>query len=665
MAGVLDYYSLKDKKEIAKGLISLVPGSPANLDAVDGMDAETVQSLTSDAKKKIDDNTKPLKKKPASLILTNTDEPIVLGAKDTLVSYINEELAQTRLQDKEKIKKLEAAMAAGGYEVKMDDLISDDERSHLDDFRARLKNGMSLNTIFNDNYKIAETNLEQQQKTAAAQALEAKNDADINNKYNAALVYAGYLKPEDINKPLGSAEAMTMMIVNVVPDNQQATVQAGMYSNMETFKPNANALQFLVEHTGNTAQIKVEADLESGDPTRIARAQSFLALQGVKADGKDIETNGQIYSAGFKDSAEAFIRKPLTMPAGIIENGVVNTQKLWGMAASGQLYLPEDKLSDADRKAAALYPPASERKDGELARETFIASRLIADDPKKYELMLAEENERRAKATLDVKVEAKVVAIAPGTPVQEEKQIANNPLGITATTSITAGDSFVNQADGKTSQFEILQYNSPDKGMNDFASYLKDHAEGGKVTLGDAIKGLNYASVDEKAAFLAGATGGDSADTHMAEVYGRRLPEQLGYEATHEFDLSKPEEMKAVLTGVTAYVNRQTLGNGNVLIASFEDKMPDAVASIDRVATGKPQLDGSKPAATPDSQTPITVPTPDKSVPIASKSWGESLSEFFVGKAEAKEANPAAATPATPKVQEQTTAPGYTPWAAM
>lgn len=405
MVEVLTYTS-DDKKKIAKGLASLVPDSDADPAAIDTMADGGVNVLLTMNKQFIDANTRPAKKKRGFFdLFSGGDEAEQPGAKDKLLSYIKA-AKDGKLTDAKETSGLESAMAAGGYKVVLDNNISDQERRQLDDFQAKLTSGLSLTSMFNQNYKIAKATAEQEQKIEEQNKADATVENDRVAKYKAGLVYAGYLKPGQ-DDPRAAAEAMTKFIINDVPFGQGATEQRKMYEDLETFKPNDYALTFLQTHTGNTAQIKVQADLESGDPARITLAQNYMALQGVTVGGAAMQANGQIYSGDFKNAAEQFIRRPLTMPEGIIgPNGAVDTPKLWGMAAAGQLYLPESELKPDELEAAKAYKTVAERGDGTgLSREAFVASILIGNDPKRYEAILAKENEKRAGLTLNSAVE--------------------------------------------------------------------------------------------------------------------------------------------------------------------------------------------------------------------------------------------------------------------
>ena len=408
MAGPTQQTS-QDRVKITQGLMLLVPNAPDPA-SVESMDDDAVDILLKHNRAEIDRNRKPAK--PRAGLTNFRDMPPVQdqpGAKDKAIDLVRRaqsEKPEDALNDRERLS-VQSLLGASGFRVNFDNKIDSEERSQLPQLEQRMREGLSIGSIFNQNYRIEQGMLERQQRAETSATLANQEQATINGKFTAGLVYAGYLKPNEMGDGKAAAIAMNQFIFDHTPHDKLVSEQKKIYRDMTAWQPSPYALEFLNKHTANLAphdpadsrRDRLESDLESGDPSRIALAQNFLGLRGanIAATGKVDEVTAE--------AARSAITKPLTMPPGLVENGEVDRAMMENMAARGQLYLPITALTPAEQKAAQAYPLAKDRgPELTITREQFIATRLIGDDPTRYERVLAEENERRSKATLDAPI---------------------------------------------------------------------------------------------------------------------------------------------------------------------------------------------------------------------------------------------------------------------
>jgi hypothetical protein len=432
-------YNLAQRRQIATGLLSLVPGTPQSVtDAVGGMSEAGVDALITTAGRDIDGNIRPQRRSPgfAAMLRGETAAPAdERGAKERLQELLRRETSPgSRLTAPQEIRALESAMAASGYRMTLDGAFSDGERSLMGDFQRRLTEGMTLSGIFGANAEIAQQQAARDAQVAQENQRAAQAQGNTYAQYTSGLVYAGYLRPEDVNDKSRAAEALSNLISNTMPPGRQADELRSMFSNLDAMDPNQRALDYIRgAMPSNITQIRLQQDLESGDPARIRQAQGFMALQGVQVNGQPVEINGAIYSREFADAAQELVRRPIGLPTG--DGSRPTTQQLYGLAATGQVFLPEnaiDLLSPGHREVALAYPPASQARPGETSREGFIAARLISEDPARYQALLAEENTRRANTTL------RLVSVENIAPVVRENQQTLQAVALPANLAETA-----------------------------------------------------------------------------------------------------------------------------------------------------------------------------------------------------------------------------------
>ncbi len=660
MADFLNY-TPEDRKKIAQGLLPLVPGAPEGAaDAIAGMSDDGVTAQINFAKQIVDGNVAPPAKRRGFLAMLRGEEPEPPedGARDKLRKLVDRERTGDRLTDPKQVQTLESALAAAGYKVGLNSNISDQERGYLDAFYTQLGNGMSLNSIFTANTETyqaeADAAAQAQADAAAAEAqatADAQSQADMYKQYEAGLVYAGYLDPKDVGNPSAAAEALSGMVSNVSRSNTPADELRSMFANIDSMEPNAKALDFIREHSlANNTSVRLEQDLESGDPAQIERAQAYMRLNGVQVGGEDVQINGLIYSQDFKNVAEGMIRQPITAPEGTGPNGTLNIREIYAVSARDQLYVSQammEALSPGEREAAMMYPEAKDAMGGGMTREGFVATRLLAQDPAKYEALLAADNAARAGATLDVPVEFQEIAVPAGTTLEEERiDIAQNPAGLR---DIEGGDAVV----------DVTQ---------PIADVIAEHGQGVTSNMGYVVFDGKEVGLEGVAEALKLAQNNDGADLTMQRVFsvvqeavtGRAdmpisiwddvqpVTEMLGMEIGHRLNPQNPQDMATMLTGASMYAG-MVAGR---LEGKFEPELPreDVAAAIKNVAG----LDGSQPLVAPQA------PAPDEP---AQKGWLMSTFERFglmtpaqaatpQGPANSPEAPAAANTASAPRQQE-------------
>ncbi len=409
--------SRQEQLKTIEGLGVLVNGEPSRTDNFAALPDAAINTLVRTMTRSVDKNAKPVQSLGGSVASFFTGGPAPHGAKEKLQNILDRAESDAGLTDANEIKGFQAALSASGYEIDFDDKVSAREKGYIADFRQRLNGGMTLGAIANKNFADADAlatenanrlERERQQRADLEKRQAAERDAGIKqqetiyNRYSSGLVYAGYLDPAKAADPKAAATAMAYFIVDNTQDGKYTQTRDSLFSDVQNGTPSQAAVEFLQKHTqGQVVGTRLQADLESNDPTRIKLAQNYMAF-----DGRDVNATGAVDDVTFKNGQE-MIRAPLTMPPGLVERGEVNIDKLYTMAERGQLYLPADKLTEEDRAVLDTLPAAKDRKpDQVFTKEQFLAARLVLDNPAGYEKILAEENTRRADLSLNANLEA-------------------------------------------------------------------------------------------------------------------------------------------------------------------------------------------------------------------------------------------------------------------
>jgi len=433
-------------------------------------------------------------------------------------------------------------------------------------------------------------------REAAAAQTQLQNQATLEAQVQSGLIYAGLLNDgESLNTGLARLTAFTT--------REQSTYDSFFTDG----KIDADAKAFLLANTAGWAHLdengddRLKADLESGTEAGVARAQNFMNLHGAS-----LNTDGKMTQSTF-DKGQEEIRAELTVPTGLIRaDGTVSQEKLYNLADAGQLYLPIDKLEEADRIAAMDFPLAKDLNiaAGDIfSREQFIAARLIADNPEGYKAILAEENTRRKGLTLQAAVEKPEVTVEADT-LAERNEIANNPLGLPAKTQneeYTPETSALTAAADSVTQDGTLVFSDTEKSFEVFLTGLKS-----PISMPEAMAAYN-----EEIGLTQGAT-------NPPLRQGGLLAKELTGNADYQFDLSKPDDVKAILTGVTSFAmaQQETLkmtGDQNY-VQALQQNHPALMESIDKVAKG---VTGAEPEQKPAPVGPGI--TPDMLISDASQ----------------------------------------------
>ncbi len=648
MATVLDY-NRKDYEQIAEGLSKVIPGSPPAAN-IAGLSTDALTTYLRLSRANIDRNAGQRNEVPTEGVLSADTVRRTPGAKDRALGTISEIKANPNLlSDPAYMQQYQALIGAVGGPLDHDwDTVSAEESAYLPTLEARLNSGVSLNTIFANSAAEAEAAQQAALEAAADAEAEQRAAAEVKSQAVAGLVYAGYLKPEDANS-LGAAEyAMKRLIVANIPQNEWGAEQGKLFTNGIGGEMTPYAVSFLQDHIGgfdnNSADLK--ADLESGDAARITQAQSYLNLMGA-----DVEVNGT-YDRATADAALANLHAPLTMPEGILVGGNVDYNALYEGARAGMIALPMNDLNKylpADVvEVANLYPLASETNDPmAMTREAFVAERMIADDPARYERFLTDENTRRAALMIDAEIQLPVVEIAPETPeVVERNDIAQNPAGIIDTPSDDAVtdaaqpivDAIRDQGLGVTSANDYVVWGGKSVGLSAIAVALREN----HGLVGDGVADDKMSVQGAIALTLEVVTGDPGSMINPDDI--RDIEESLGLMSNQKLDVTNPMDMKTLLQGVVSY--KDTLA-GRMEGKSFEESStimrPDVAAAIERAAGLTPS-----PATTP-------VIDPATSEKIR-------LHQYFNGPAEGLPAAPALisrADPAMTPVADNRDAPKF------
>lgn len=407
----------KEQLKTIEGLGYLTNGEPSETGGLAMLPDSALNTLVRTLTRSVDKNARPVQSLGGSIASFFTGGPAPQGAKDKLMAILSRAESDAGLTDPNEIKGFQAALSASGYEVNFDGAVDAREKGYIAGFRQRLNSGMSFTAIATRNFADADAlaaanerrqEQEKQQRLQLERRQAAEHDAGVKQqealygRYSSGLVYAGYLDPANAGDPKAAANAMAFFIVDHARDGTYAKVRDSLFSDVQNAVPSQAAVEYLQEHTqGQMVSTRLQADLESKDPARVKLAQNYMAFEG-----RDVAATGTVDDATFKNGQE-MIRAPLAMPPGLVENGEVDISTLYKMAERGQLYLPAEELTEADRKIAEELRPAKDRKPGDVfSREQFIAARLVLDNPAKYEEILAKENARRAGLVLHSDLEA-------------------------------------------------------------------------------------------------------------------------------------------------------------------------------------------------------------------------------------------------------------------
>lgn len=403
----------KDRKQLLRGVSPLVGGLAPDA-ALETMDDGSVKALLSHARSVIDANVKPASKSSGGWLswFRQTPPEESKGLKDR-VRETAEKAAEgkTPLSADER-QSLQSVMGLAGYDVELDDTISESEQNQLPSFINTLKSNITLESSFNAQARNAQEKIDSAKRAEAEAALTAEREkaritaeGEVKSQFSGGLVYAGFLDPKNVNDKNAVAAAMNQMIANRVHPAEMADEQESIFPGGK-WEPSEYGLTFLRRQlAGKTALItndkgvtgdRLLDDLQSQDPERIKLAQRFLNLMGAD----DVAPTGK-YDMPTHQAAAQEVNKPLTVPEGAFIDGKMNHLVVYDLAVRGQLYLPMDKLTPEQQKAAMALPLAKDRApDAFMSREGFIAGILLKDE-KTYKSVLEEENTRRAAVKLE------------------------------------------------------------------------------------------------------------------------------------------------------------------------------------------------------------------------------------------------------------------------
>lgn len=565
------------------------------------------------------------------------EEKPQIGARDALKASITKALNPDESISGTEARGLESALAAGGYaKTELDGSLSADEKASLPGLQAQLNDNISLSSIFAANAKKQYDAQVDAEAKAAAEAAAKLEQSDINNQVSGGLVLAGYLKPENAGNPLAVQSAADLYLVNNTANLEEAVkLSKQMFPKGEEgdHTPSSEGVAILggMMRKRNPA-LGIESLLENGNPDDAKHVQGYLRLMGHNA----VEVTGT-FDAATQTAALEEMRKPLQSLDGMSKGEV------YSAATSGQLDFMKDYLTPAELTAMNALKPADERKAGEFTcQETFLAN-IAMKDKARFENILAQENEKRAGATIDRTVENKVVPVAPEMSNQEEREIAaQNPAAIAATTSIEkqpiADIGLDKGAVGVTDRNGLAVFENTDQGFQNIATALKansgwgDGVEDGKMTLAGAAGALHYGStaLDEGKPFM------------MVEPQPHDLAvvsEALGRQPGEKFDLNNPQDMKDLMGGLSAY-RAAKMDGVPVTADTIADRMPlagsDTAAAIDRAS-----------GVTPAAEQPAK---PEESAPKISSAYSR---VFDIASGAALPEAPAAETPAMKALLER------------
>ena len=534
----------------------------------------------------------------------DAEEKPQIGAKEALKATIAKALNPEESIGGTDARGLEAALAAGGYASKIDGTLDPEEKASLPDLQAQLNNNVSISSIFAANAEKQYAAQRDAEVKSAAEAAAKLEQADINAQVSGSLVLAGYLKPENASNPKAVQSAADLYLVNNTKDLEEAVkLSKQMFPNGEEgdHTPSSESVVILggMMRKRNPA-LGIESLLESGNPDDAKHVQGYLRLMGHNA----VEVTGT-FDAATQTAAQEEMRKPLQSLDGM------STAEIYSAATSGQMDFIKDHLTPGELAAMNALKPASERGAGEFTcQETFLAN-IAMNDRARFEKILAQENEKRADATIDRAVENKVVPIAPEMSNQEERDVvAQNPAAIAATTSIekapVADIGLDKGAVGVTDRNGLAVFENTDQGFQNIAAALKENSgwgdgvADGKITLAGAAGALHYGStaLDEGKPFM------------MVEPQPHDLAvvsEALGRQPGEKFDLENPRDMKDLMGGLSAY--RAAKMDGVPITAdAIADRMPlagsDTAAAIDRASGVAPAAEPAKEPAQPEQSAP-------------------------------------------------------------
>lgn len=479
---------------------------------------------------------------------------------------------------------IKSVMSISGYDVDLDNSsFTEAELSALGRFQNNVDT-LSLEQIANSNFILkAEEESRAAAKAEMARKAEAEvqsrvtQEADLKGSVASMLVYGGYLKAEDAGDNKHIASAMQMMMTIVTPHNEFPTLpaeEAKIFADTMDWKLNPYALDYVNKHLAGIAPRSLDGSddllrehLTSNDPEMIKLAQGYLIAQG--ADG--VKISGEIDPATY-DAATAELKKPLpTPPPGLYaDDGSLRLDNMLEMAVRGQLYLPADKLSEADKKILDTLPYAADRGPGDIhCKEKFLANRLILQDPEGYLKLLEQENAARANATLDAQVVLPKVAVPPtATIVEEQLDIANNPAGLIDNpegdavydASQPIVDGIKENGIGVTERMGFVVFEGKPVALSGIVEAIK--LDQGAFGDGNAD---NLIGMDGAINLVRGAVNvNDIGMTGVAiplspdDVWA--INESLGYDQYHRFDITNPVEMQALLNGVITYQNVKAAG---------------------------------------------------------------------------------------------------------
>lgn len=575
---------------------------------------------------------------------------------------------------------LESILYYAGYQIGFDGTLSPDERVSLTDFDQRyLSNpNATLRDVQNANVGLsnASDSLRGDMDAAIAAAEQARTVLEaaaiveqdqLSARYDAGLVYSGYLDAKNIGNDVARQQAMYDLML----DNQYQVIDGttDLHGRMREYFPEGSdgvrvgatqaGYERMMELTAGIDAVPAQFQdhIESGDPRLVALAQNYMELKGHEIPDEEMGVVGRTTF----DTAQSMIRADITVPESLyyLDGSGVNYGQVFALASHDRLPLPSDadlsKYLNEDEIAALDF-----YGDDLASRSEFIATTMLStpgtDGAKsRYHNFVDDHNAANDEVVLQANIEHRLVSIdldngsmiipaslGPAMASDErtaltENAALSNPVGVTAIDKEVIGGSSIlaevvhNDAYGVVDDGR-LAFDQENRDLitgvykESFIGFAQ--ANGGDMTMYDAIRISHGITSTQQEQFLSGATGMSAAPS-MQE--GQRLQQSMGFDLDRTFDPTVQGDMQTLLQGTFAYENKESLiqvGGANYAETFMNQNGTSAEileiqASISRV-TGMPykgtndvRLADAPEISTPkveevavETKAPISLPTP-------------------------------------------------------
>lgn len=392
-------------------------------------------------------------------------DPQPKGARDKLKEISSsirsgQPMPNGAMPNSDDIKALESAMYYGGLNVTIDGNINSTEKDILEEFSqefldtdATLAGVQTVNVEEANAEDAAAAQAEADRQAAAAKAEAdrvAAEQAEIalqaqlaqdqqfrDIRFDAGLVYSGYLDPSKIGDLGARHQAMWDLLIDhqyeVIGDGKDVDSLMRDYFGADGKSPISDegiAQMRALTDDSDALPPEFKAHLESGDPQLVALAQQYMMVKGHDIAPEEIGT----LTENTFNTANQMLQADITVPSTIYyqQGGGLNYGRINILANSGQLVLPNEadlaKYLSPEEIADLEYVP-----NDFMTREQYIATAMLDSTdgtPATYEQFIADYNASNASAEVNA------------TPVSLEA-IANENLGVptaVATSSVAAVD---------------------------------------------------------------------------------------------------------------------------------------------------------------------------------------------------------------------------------